>query len=358
MKKFLFSVLIAALLLPLSLFCAEQLVFSVLITRHGDRAPFAQIEKADYNWGSAAAELTPVGMNQEFTLGTNLRKLLIEEKKLLTEEYIANSILTCASNTNRTIMSAECLLTGMYPPGTGPMFAKDTPALPDRIQVIPIRTLPDSSTMILMPYPQYLKLLEKYVYPTKKWKETEEEIKPKMEKWGQAVGYNIKTLGDVLTVGDVLICAESHNLPYPADLSQAEAQEIIDLTNNKLAYQFTVKELSYSMGGELLNAIEGNLSDFINGKQPYKLVYYSGHDITILPIMSLLGKPLETAPGYASHILIELYKNDSGSFTVKVVYNYDYQKLPVMNGSDSCSFEDFKKLVEAIDTKYKDIKTE
>jgi len=246
---------------------------------------------------------------------------------------------------------------GLYPPGTGPTVDGDeNAALPDKIQVIPVRTLPDSSTMILTPYPIYLKLLEKYVYPSKEWKDAEEAVKPKMAKWSDAVGYDIKTLGDVLTVGDVLICAKSHNLSYPAELSDDEAQKIIGLTNDELAKQFKVGEVSFLMGGELLNSIKGNMDDFVNDKQPYKLAYYSGHDITILPIMALLGKPLDTAPGYASNIAIELWKNDNSAYSVKVFYNKDYVKLPVMNSSDSCSYNDFKQLVESVNTKYKGLK--
>ncbi|HBM17585.1 MAG TPA: acid phosphatase [Lentisphaeria bacterium] len=358
MKKFI-SLLVAVVLLtfPLFLFSADELVFSVLITRHGDRVPFAKTKNLDYNWGSFVSELTPIGMNQEYNLGSVLRQKYVEKDKLLKPNYEANSILTYSSNTNRTIMSAQCILLGLYPPGTGPTVGdSDSAALPDRIQVIPVRTLPDSSTMILMPYPEYLKLLEKYVYSTQKWKDAEKETQPKMKKWSAAVDYNIKSLGDVLTVGDILICAKSHNLPYPAGLSDKDAQEIIELTNYKLAHQFHIPELSYLMGGQLLNTIEANIDDFINARQPYKIVYYSGHDITILPIMTLLGSPLNTAPGYASHISIELWKDDSSKHYIKVDYNNKYVKLPVMNSSDTCSYEDFKKLVDSVNEKYKNLK--
>ena len=357
MKKIIFISLIVSFILPISLLSADELVFVALITRHGDRAPFAKTEYMNYNWGSSVSELTPIGMNQEYNLGSELREKYIDKTKLLDSSYTANSILTYSSNTNRTIMSAQCLLMGLYPPGTGPTIGQsENPALPDRIQVIPIRTTPDSSTLILTPYPLYLKILGKYVYNSKDWKDTEIKIQPEMKRWSDAVGYDIKSLGDVLTVGDILICAKSHNLAYPVSLSSNDANEIIELTDSKLASQFAVPEVSYLMGGQLLNAIISNIDDYISHKQPYKLVYYSGHDITIMPVMALLGKPLGSSPKYASNFMIELWKNNNSKYSIKIIYNNNYVKLPIMGDSDSCSYDDLKKLADSLNKKYSDLK--
>nr|MCX3323165.1 histidine phosphatase family protein [Bacillus paranthracis] len=81
-----------------------------MITRHGDRAPFANIENANYSWGTELSELTPIGMNQEYNLGLQLRKRYIDKFGLLPEHYVDQSIYVLSSHTNRTVVSAQSLL--------------------------------------------------------------------------------------------------------------------------------------------------------------------------------------------------------------------------------------------------------
>ncbi len=354
MKKLLIAVILTFTLIN-SLLAEGTLISAVLITRHGDRTPFDNIVNANYQWGTDLTELTPIGMHQEFMLGAKLRKHYIEELKFLDDNYKANTIYTLSSNSNRTILSAECVLMGLYPPGTGPEIAKDEPALPGRIQTIPVRSLPDSSYMILTPYQTYLKILGKYVYSSKEWTDKQNELKGKFEVWSKILGNKVETLGDVLTIGDVLIVAKQHNLPMPEGLSSEDVAEILQTTSLMLAQQFKSETVSYLMGSELLNAILKNLKDASQNKAKYRLNYYSGHDITILPVMSLLGSPLEESPGYAANIIIELYKDSEAQFYVKVLYNGDYVQLPVMNGKDSCPLSDLEGHISKLNEKYKSV---
>ncbi len=353
MRKILLTVVLT-LTLAASLLAEGNLIFTVLITRHGDRTPFDNIVNANYQWGTDLSELTPIGMHQEFMLGSKLRKRYVEDFKFLDSTYKANTIYTVASNTNRTILSAESLLMGLYPPGTGPEIAKDKPALPDRSQLIPVRSLPDSSYMIQTPYPVYLKILNKYVYNSKEWADKQNELKGKFEEWSKILGNKIDSLADVLTIGDVLIVASQHNLPMPKGLSTEDTKEILQTTSWGLAQQFKSETVSYLMGGELVNAIVRNLKDSVEKKAKYKLVYYSGHDITILPVMSLLGLPLEESPGYAANVILELYE-DGSNYNVKVLYNGEYVKLPVMDGKDYCSIKDLEDHISMLNEKYKNL---
>lgn len=95
-----------------------------MITRHGDRAPFANIKNADYKWGTSLSELTPIGMNEEYNLGKELRERYINHFKLMPENYKDQSISVLSSHTNRTVVSAQSLLMGLYPPGTGQVLKK------------------------------------------------------------------------------------------------------------------------------------------------------------------------------------------------------------------------------------------
>lgn len=77
MKKIFVSFTLLFFLIPVGY--SSKLIFVSMITRHGDRAPFANIENANYSWGTELSELTPIGMNQEYNLGLQLRKRYIDK---------------------------------------------------------------------------------------------------------------------------------------------------------------------------------------------------------------------------------------------------------------------------------------
>ena len=355
MRKVLFA--FGVLMIFSSMVIAEEkLVFVTLITRHGDRTPFTNIENAKYKWNTGYSQLTPIGMNEEYEVGQKLRKRYIDEFKLLKPSYIDDSIYTVSSDANRTILSAECLLLGLYPPGTGPKLANGRPALPNLIQPIPVRSVPATSKLIMVPYLQYLKILSDNIYQTKIWTDKEKQLEPKFKEWTKILGNKILNLADVISIGDVLIVAKHHNLPLPEGLSEDNAQQIIDLTSWGLTTQFKSQKVAYLCGAELLNLIAKNLKDASTEKAKYKMTYYSGHDITLLPLMSLLGAPLTEASTYASHIQLELYKKGENSYTVKLRYNGKAVKMPMMKDNDSCTLESFIKYVNELNNKYSEKK--
>ncbi len=82
------------------------------------------------------------------------------------------------------------------------------------------------------------------------------------------------------------------------------------------------------------------------------MTYYSGHDLTLLGIMGSLGVPLDKAPGYASHIEFELYK-DGKNYTVKIRYDDKYVKLPIMKNNKTCSLTALSDYIQSINEKFK-----
>ena len=91
MKKIILIFTLLASLIPVA-YSQNKLLSVSLVARHGDRAPFANIENANYKWGTSLSELTPIGMNQEFNLGKELRKRYVEHFKLLSKDYENQSI--------------------------------------------------------------------------------------------------------------------------------------------------------------------------------------------------------------------------------------------------------------------------
>lgn len=328
-----------------------KLVFVSLITRHGDRAPFANIVNADYKWGTSLSELTPIGMNQEYSLGKKLRKRYVMQFKLLPGHYQNQSISVLSSHTNRTVVSAQSLLMGLYPAGTGPVLENGKPAINSGFQPIPIMTLSEDSKLIGFPYEYYISVLKKNIYQSPVWLKKTKEVKPNFARWQEILGNKITGLNNIITVGDVLIVAKAHGKPLPKGLSQENANEIIEITDWGLAQQFKSQKVAYTLNGELTNKILGDLISASTGDSKYKMTYYSGHDLTLLGIMDTLGVPLDKAPGYASHIEFELYK-DNKNYYVKIRYNGKYIKLPIMNEDDSCTLEALSNYITAINNKF------
>ena len=129
-KNFIF--LISLIIFQISL-TKDQLRWTFELINHGARSPHKDLDSdfkdfSKHQW-IGQNELTGVGLRQSFLIGYRDRLRYIEEKQLISEEYDPREILIYASDNNRTLMSANALLHGLYPPGTGPTI---DPSLVDR----------------------------------------------------------------------------------------------------------------------------------------------------------------------------------------------------------------------------------
>ncbi|MBF0543947.1 MAG: histidine-type phosphatase [Candidatus Riflebacteria bacterium] len=349
-----FNLLLFLYLLLFSLFpninlsAEEKLLFAVTLIRHGDRTPLHDIITDPYKWEIGKGELTPLGMNQERKLGSELRKRYVDELKLLTPNYVNSSIYALATDFNRTIQSAQSFLLGLYPPGFGPKLQNGIPALPAAYQPIPIRTLPARVDNFLLAYgvrtDKFNKMCEKYVFSTEFWKKENNKYKDKLESWSKIFGVKIDSINDLGKIGDNLNVRNRYGVPFPQGLSNDDAQTIINLAAWFMAQQYKPKVIGNFIGSEFLFKLKDEMERVLNGKQEYKFFLYSGHDTSILPVMSALGVPLDMNPPYASHIDFELYI-DNGKHFVKVMFN----GIPVIiqgKKEGRYTFDQFVKIVE------------
>ena len=352
MSKFIkisvFLVLLFNFFTFLNLTAEEKLIFAVTLIRHGDRTPTHDIGSDPYNWDIGKGELTALGMNQQNELGSELRKRYIDKFKLLSPKYANNDIYARSTDFNRTIQSAESFLSGLYPLGLGPVLANGTPALPAAYQPIPIRTLPVPMDNLLLAHDaqidKFNKMCEKYVYSSDEWKVEESKYLGKFKSWSNILGSNIQSIKDLFNIGDNLNVRERNGVPFPKGLSDEDAKTIIYLSDWLQAQQFKPKQIGNFFGNEFLVKLREDMQKAINNTQQYKYILYSGHDSSILPVMSALGVPLDLNPPYASHIDFELYRDDN-SYYVQVLFNGN---SVVLSGEDmsKCSFENFIKVVE------------
>jgi hypothetical protein len=82
--------------------------------------------------------LTGTGMQQLFAVGSSLRQRYVTNMGILNTSYTREEVAVRSTSYDRTLMSAEALLEGLYPPGTGPDGDNSAPGLTSAdLQVCP-----------------------------------------------------------------------------------------------------------------------------------------------------------------------------------------------------------------------------
>ncbi len=333
---------------PSLLFADDTLIFAVDIIRHGDRTPLVPLSAVNYQWQEGPGQLTAEGMQQEYKMGMMFREKYIEHFHLLPEHYEPGSMYVRSTDYERTLMSAQSLLMGLYPPGTGPNTTESSlPALPYAFQPIPIFSAPSTyDEVILQPVSsaERAELMELYVYSTKEWQQKNNELKEKYPLWSALTGIQIKNLADLELLGDALYIHQIHNAPMPIGLSTQDIETIIRASHWAFMAKEKPRPIATAYSTKLMNNIANYLDSGSQKKSKLKYVLLSAHDTTIASALSFLGRPLESAPPYASNLNFSLYESDVNNYLVKITYNGNPVSIPACGGS-MCELQQFIQLV-------------
>lgn len=135
---------------------ASEVVFVTLVHRHGDRSPVSFLPTDGANnahWLEGPGQLTPIGMQQLHALGVSLRERYVTSDDLFPGMYSRRHVHVRSTDLDRTLMSAQSLLQGLFPPGTGPDDHTGTPALTaDDLQPVPVHTVRKADDALLRGY--------------------------------------------------------------------------------------------------------------------------------------------------------------------------------------------------------------
>ncbi|MFZ4115275.1 MAG: histidine phosphatase family protein [Chthoniobacterales bacterium] len=335
----------------------DQLIFAIDLIRHGDRNPIVALSTVPHQWPEGLGQLTPLGMHQEYELGKKYRHRYIDQVKLLPKSYQAGTLYVRSTDIDRTLMSAECFLMGLYPPGSGPRIGASLfsrAALPGRFQPIPIHTAPKDHDPLLLP--KIEEAIKENVLSSAEWRKKRELLKPYFASWSQATGFPIKSERDIGPLGDALFIHQLKHIPFPKNLSQKEAAKIIDQQKDALKKKFNTPAIGRAAGGPLLRDIAHYLTEAAvannasvqrpqtSSKPTLRYVLYSAHDSTILALMSAMHVPLDTPPHYASDVNISLFSRPDHSAYVRFLYNEKPVLLPCSDTDGRCSLKAFLKL--------------
>ncbi|XP_069751129.1 lysosomal acid phosphatase isoform X2 [Narcine bancroftii] len=305
----------------------RTLAFVNLVYRHGDRSPIVAYPtdpNTEKDW--------PQGFGQ------------------LTQIYVRST------NIDRTLMSAESNLAGLYPPQGQQIFH---PGL--KWQPIPVHTVPVGQDKILL-FPlkncsRYTKLVEE-TENTDEYKKTLMENKDFLDMLSKATGVPREQLSleYAWSIYDTLFCEQLHHKTMPAWVTPSVMEHLRMLKEFHLQAIFGMykqEEKSQLQGGLLVKQILQNIEQSLKVTPTLspKLIMYSAHDTTIVALQMALNI-YSQAPPYASCHMVELYKEDNGTFTVEMYYKNESSSAPYPLAlpacSQSCPLDRFIEIVKGV----------
>uniref|UniRef100_A0A8C1IJA9 Lysosomal acid phosphatase n=1 Tax=Cyprinus carpio TaxID=7962 RepID=A0A8C1IJA9_CYPCA len=323
----------------------------VRLYRHGDRSPINAYPTDPYkesDWPQGFGQLSQEGMKQHFELGQFLKK---RYTGFLSEDYDRHEIFIRSTDVDRTLMSAEANLAGMFPPNGSEEFNPDL-----KWQPIPVHTVPvDKEKLLSFPLedcPRYTQLMNDiFLNMTETYKELIEMVRNK-------TGLEKANIETIWSLYDTLFCEAKHGMRPPDWVTPSVMETLKMLKNFGFQILFGIykrKEKCRLQGGLLLDQIIKNLSNAAapDSKQEVKMMVYSAHDTTVVALQEALNVFNGLQPPYASCHLIELHQEENGMFTVEMFYRNDTnvsEPYPVSlpGCSQRCPLQDFMNLTREV----------
>lgn len=331
----------------------KRLAYVTVLFRHGDRSPvkaYPTDPHQESDWPQGFGQLSQVGMRQHYDLGHFLRQ---RYKGFLNESYDRHEISVRSTDYDRTLMSAEANLAGLYPPSGQQVFTPDL-----KWQPIPIHTVPQSEERLLSfplgDCPRYKQLMNEtehtaaFLNVTSAYKDVIELVRSK-------TGLNKTTVESVWSVYDTLFCEARHNMSAPDWVTPDIMEKLRVLKDFGFQVIFGVykqQEKSRLQGGILLGEIVKNLSKMAapDPKLRLKMMMLSAHDTTVAALQASLNVFNGRQPPYASCHIFELYRDDNGSASVSMFYRNDSTMGPyplqLPGCSVDCPLEDFVRITK------------
>ncbi|XP_040836151.1 lysosomal acid phosphatase isoform X3 [Ochotona curzoniae] len=266
----------------------RSLRFVTLLYRHGDRSPVKTYPKDPYQeeeWPQGFGQLTKEGMLQHWELGQALRQ---RYHGFLNTSYHRQEVYVRSTDFDRTLMSAEANLAGLFPPTGTQRFNPNITWQP-----IPVHTVPVAEDK------------QTHGLPLPSWASPQT-----MQRLRRLKDFSFRFLFGI------------HEQVQKARLQ----------------------------GGVLLAQIRKNLTLMANSSQLPKLLVYSAHDTTLVALQMALDVYNGKQAPYASCHIFELYQEDNGNFSVEMYFRNDSSKAPwplILPGClHRCPLQDFLHLTE------------
>ncbi|KAM7176663.1 prostatic acid phosphatase-like [Macrochelys suwanniensis] len=336
----------------------RTLKFVVAIFRHGDRTPVENFPTGlhkESEWPQGFGQLTKIGMQQQYELGQYVRK---RYSNFLNATYNRHEIVIQSTDYDRTIMSTQVYLAGLFPPVGNQIW---NPQI--LWQPIPVHTVPVSQDhMLHFPSPN-CPCFDKLQNETQASWQFQNKLQPYMgvlKTMADNTGYDVDSLKQLnkfkaWNTYDTLFCESIHNYTLPKWASKdimKKMKELAALSLQSIFGIYKTNDKSRLQGGVLVNAILKSIKNATQPSNKRKMQIFSAHDTTIGALQMALNIFNGKLPPYSTCQFFELYQENSGQYSIEMYYRNDSLTDPYplrLPGCTSpCPLEKFAKLVSPV----------
>ncbi len=353
---------------------AKTLRGVTLLFRHSIVSPKYTAPKIKAEWPMGLRQLTALGIREMYDTGQELRRKYVHELGFISGGYLPSEIYVRGSNTDRSLQSAQLLMLGLFPLGTGPDPAiydeslEPAPAAGLAFNPVPVHSVALEDDVVLRPYTgkanckRYKKFV-KALPKSKLYREQGEKYRDLLRLASSATGMYEgedpnKILYSINEIYEVLAASVQHNFPIPPEISDKDLKMIGELSDWNYHNQFLGKGIGQLMGSGFLGELTDNFSALAEGNpRGRKFSLYAGHQRTVLGVEAALG--IETArtqgplfggrvPPPATYYAFELQEPAKGRFAVRLTFNgKDGAEAIPIPGCDGqvCAFDQFAEMV-------------
>lgn len=335
--------------------------------RHGARSPLDVYAWDQGVWPQGLGELTPEGMRMHYLNGVEFRSRYAGT--VFSDTFYSSQIYVRSTDVNRTIMSAQSQLDGLFPLGptlnstqvanaVPPMSVQNLSAIQNTLglvsiqgqyQPVPIHVMENQYDHVLVGYkPEVCPAIAQIM----------NEVQNSPDYLAREASYNASVKAQVEQVfntsnvsfcdagwiADAVACDLAAGFGVPAGLTDELYAQISAIDSYCNSYEFT-EEGARLASSEFFKIIIKNFDLAITGMTDLRFSLYSAHDTTLAGFLSGLRVFNNKNPPFASTLLFELH-NEGAIYYVKVIYNDTPQIIP---GCDvvMCPYTVFRGILES-----------
>ncbi|KAL1465170.1 hypothetical protein WDU94_004760 [Cyamophila willieti] len=314
---------------------ANELRLVHVLFRHGQRTPadtypndpHGKHKFEPFGWG----QLTNAGKKAQFEQGEWLRE---RYSTFLGDQYCPDQFKAQCTDVDRTKMSTQLMLAGLYPPKGDQMWNPSLLWQPIPFDYEPLKY--DKLLLGRFPCPRYQEELDSVMQS--------EEVKSILETNRQLLDYVSKQSGmtisspdDAQSLYSTLKAEKDYGLTLPDWTNRVFPDPLSKITAQSFVINGKTPQLQKLKGGFLLQKIIVDTTAKLLGKSQMKMFAYGGHDSTVSNLLLALDTWDLQIPEYNALVMIEIHQIQPDEHGVKIYLRKNIAEEPILLQIPGCA---------------------